>query len=64
MRYVLALVVLCGCASDPEYQRQLATYGPWCERFHLSGTEGFGNCVLWQSMVDEERQKAAAKVPR
>ncbi|HEV2008917.1 MAG TPA: hypothetical protein VGQ88_09380 [Burkholderiales bacterium] len=59
MRYLFAFVVLCGCAADPEYQRQLATYGPWCERYGLlSGTEGFGNCVMWQSMIDHERKKA------
>jgi hypothetical protein len=62
MRAVAVCLLLCACAASPEYERQVALYGPWCERLGLlSGTEGYGNCVMEQSMIDEQRQKARSR---
>lgn len=63
MRYLVAVVavlLLSGCAADLELaERQRAIHGPGCERLGLlSGTEGYGDCVMWRSMVDDEQRKA------
>jgi hypothetical protein len=59
---VAVTLVLGGCAANPDLDRRYAEYGPYCERLGiLSGTMGFGECVMWQEMVDVEQQKARAQ---
>lgn len=60
MRYLALILALSGCAVDLELaERNRAAYGPECERLGLlSGTEGYGDCVMWRSMVDEQQRKA------
>jgi hypothetical protein len=60
MRYLFVLLLVSGCAVDLELaERNRAAYGPECERLGLlSGTEGYGDCVMWRSMVDEQQRKA------
>ena len=56
---LLLLLTLAGCAVDLELaERNRTLYGPECERLGLlSGTEGYGNCVMERSMVDEQWQR-------
>lgn len=44
-------------------ERNRTLYGPECERLGLlSGTEGYGDCVMWRSMADEAQSTAPLRV--
>jgi hypothetical protein len=63
MRAFLACLTLSstliGCAADPEFERVVARYGEWCERFGgLSGTKAYGECLMNQQIQEEQMQKA------
>ena len=63
MRTFLACLTFClalpGCAADPEFERVVARYGEWCERFGgLSGTKAYGECLMDQQIREEQMEKA------
>jgi hypothetical protein len=57
MRYLLAVILLSGCASGEwRAERDIARHGPYCDRMgYVSGTDAWRNCVAQAAQAQKAR---------